>query len=93
MAKPMHGLGSGVFEIALALRGDAFRVVYAVQVAEEIWVIPYIPEEIDAGHQDAATRDRPDKGTSEEIEGDVAMRGEKLKVVRGSGNVFRDLGA
>ena len=39
IAKPMHGLGSGVFEIALAYRGDAFRVVYAVQIADEIWVI------------------------------------------------------
>jgi phage-related protein len=37
VAKPMHGLGSGVFEIALPFRGDAFRVVYAVQFAEEIW--------------------------------------------------------
>ncbi len=39
VAKPMHGLGSGVFEIALPHRGDAFRVVYAVQLAEEIWVV------------------------------------------------------
>lgn len=39
IAKPMHGLGSGLFEIALAFRGDAFRVVYAFQVADEIWVI------------------------------------------------------
>ena len=39
IAKPMHGLGSGVFEIALAFRGDAFRVVYAVQLADHIWVI------------------------------------------------------
>jgi phage-related protein len=38
-AKPMHGMGSGVFEVALALRGDAFRVVYAVQIAEEVWVV------------------------------------------------------
>ena len=35
----MHSLGSGVFEIALAFRGDAFRVVYAVQLADEIWVV------------------------------------------------------
>ena len=35
----MHGLGSGVFEIALAFRGDAFRVVYAVRLADEIWVV------------------------------------------------------
>jgi phage-related protein len=38
-AKPMRGLGSGVFEIALPFRGDAFRVVYAVQLADEIWVL------------------------------------------------------
>jgi len=41
VAKPMLGLGSGVFEIALPHRGDAFRVVYAVQLAEaeDIWVV------------------------------------------------------
>jgi phage-related protein len=39
ITKPMHGLGSGVFEIALTFRGDAFRVVYALQLAEEIWVV------------------------------------------------------
>ena len=39
IAKPMHGLGSGIFEIALAFRGDAFRVVYAVRLADEIWVV------------------------------------------------------
>lgn len=39
IAKPMSGLGSGVFEIALRFRGDAFRVVYAVQSGDEIWVI------------------------------------------------------
>ena len=39
LAKPLHGLGSGVFEIASAFKGDAFRVVYAVQLADEIWVV------------------------------------------------------
>ncbi len=39
VAKPMHGLGSGVFEIALPFQSDAFRVVYAVQLADEIWVV------------------------------------------------------
>ena len=39
IAKPLKGFGSGVFEIALPLRGDAFRVVYAVRIANEIWVI------------------------------------------------------
>jgi phage-related protein len=39
IAKPMHGMGPGLFEIALPFRGDAFRVVYAVQLGEEIWVV------------------------------------------------------
>ncbi len=39
IAKPMHGIGSVVFEIALPLRGDAFRVVYTVELADEIWVV------------------------------------------------------
>jgi phage-related protein len=39
IAKPMRGLGSGVFEVALAFRGDAFRVVYAVRLGDEIWVV------------------------------------------------------
>jgi phage-related protein len=39
IAKPMRGLGSGVFEIALGFRGNAFRVVYTVQLGEEVWVV------------------------------------------------------
>jgi phage-related protein len=39
IAKPLKGLGSGVFEIALPFRGDAFRVIYGVQIADEIWVV------------------------------------------------------
>jgi phage-related protein len=39
IARPMQGLGSGIFEIALAFKGDAFRVVYAVQSGDDIWVV------------------------------------------------------
>src|ERR1017187_9480535 len=39
IAKPLKGLGSGVFEIALPFRGDAFRMIYGVQIADEIWVV------------------------------------------------------
>jgi len=35
----MHGMGSGVFELALRFRGDAYRVVYAVQLREELWIL------------------------------------------------------
>ncbi len=39
VAKPMKGLGSGVYEIALRFRTDAYRTVYAVNIGEEVWVI------------------------------------------------------
>ena len=39
IAKPMKGLGSGVFEVALPYRSDAYRVMYAVQVDEAVWVV------------------------------------------------------
>jgi phage-related protein len=39
LAKPMRGLGSGVFEIALPFKGNALRVVYAAHLADEIWVV------------------------------------------------------
>lgn len=39
IAKPLQGLGSGVMEIALPFAGDAFRVVYAVRLGIDIWVV------------------------------------------------------
>ena len=39
IAKPLKGHGAGVMEIALPYRGNAFRVVYAVQVGAELWVV------------------------------------------------------
>jgi len=39
IAKPMKGLGSGVFEIALPHKGNAFRAVYAVQLDDDLLVI------------------------------------------------------
>ena len=39
IVKPLTGLGSGVFEVALAYRGDAFRVVYGVQIGDDLWIV------------------------------------------------------
>jgi phage-related protein len=39
IAKPMKGFGSGVYEIALKFRTDAYRAVYALQIGEAIWVV------------------------------------------------------
>lgn len=49
IAKPLAGLGSGVMELALRHRGDAYRVVYALQVATEIWVIHAFQKKSKAG--------------------------------------------
>ena len=38
-AKPLLGFGSGVFELALRFSGDAYRVVYAVQLGSDVWVV------------------------------------------------------
>ena len=39
IAKPLKGFGSGVLELALRHRGEAYRVVYAVQIGAAVWVL------------------------------------------------------
>ena len=39
IVKPLKGFESGVFEIALPYRKDAYRAVYAVQLGDAIWVL------------------------------------------------------
>jgi phage-related protein len=39
IAKPLRGLGSGVFEVVLRFRGDAYRAVYAVHLGDAVWVV------------------------------------------------------
>ena len=38
-AKPLKGLGSGVYELVEDHRGDTFRAVYVVQVADAVHVL------------------------------------------------------
>jgi len=38
-AKPLKGFESGVFEIALRHRTDAFRAVYAIRIDADVWVV------------------------------------------------------
>lgn len=37
IAKPLTGFGSGVMELALKHRGDAYQVVYALQIGDDMW--------------------------------------------------------
>jgi phage-related protein len=38
-AKPFKGIGSGVYEIVRRFDTDTYRAVYAVQIADEIYVL------------------------------------------------------
>ena len=39
IAKPLKGLGSGVFEVAVKYRTDAYRTIYGLQLEEQLWVL------------------------------------------------------
>jgi phage-related protein len=38
-AKPFKGVGSGVFEIAIRFNKDAYRVIYAVKIGRNLYVL------------------------------------------------------
>lgn len=38
-AKPMKGFGAGVLEIAQRQGGNAWRLIYALKIGNEIWMI------------------------------------------------------
>jgi phage-related protein len=39
IAKPLKGFGPGILELALKFRSDAYRVVYAVQIDDDVWIL------------------------------------------------------
>ena len=39
IAKPLKGVGTGVLEIAVRFRKEAWRVVYVTQVSSTLWVL------------------------------------------------------
>jgi phage-related protein len=39
IAKPMKGLGTGVFEIRVSYRTDAYRTIYAVKIGDDVYVV------------------------------------------------------
>ena len=69
-----------MFEIVLPFRGDAFRVIYAVQIADEIWVVHAFQKKSPRGRK---MRDRSDQRPLATAEGDVVMKSARLEIVRG----------
>lgn len=39
IAKPLKGLGSGIYEIALEYHSNAYRAIYTVKIGDDIWVV------------------------------------------------------
>jgi phage-related protein len=48
-AKPFKGVGSGVYEIVRRFDSDTYRAVYAVQIAESIYVLHAFQKKSKAG--------------------------------------------
>lgn len=48
-AKPLHGLGAGVMEIAVHDESGAFRAVYTVSIGDSIYVIHAFQKKSKAG--------------------------------------------
>jgi phage-related protein/predicted XRE-type DNA-binding protein len=87
-AKPLRGFGGGgILEIVEDDRGS-FRAVYVVLFKEAVYVLHVFSKEVEKGNRNVAVGCESDQG---EIEvGNAGARKEKW--VRGSENVFVDLG-
>jgi phage-related protein/predicted XRE-type DNA-binding protein len=91
IARPLTGLGSGVMQLALKHRGEAYRLVYALQIDDDIWVVHAFQKKSKSGIG-TPKAEIDDRGTPEAAEREAGMSGEDEDLVRGSGNVFRDPG-
>ena len=63
IAKPLKGLGTGVWELVIKERGDAYRVVYGLQIGDGIWVVHAFQKKSKSGiatpkHEIDLVRDR-----------------------------------
>jgi len=52
-AKPLQGLGPGVLEVVSDHRGDTFRTVYTVRLADRCVRVARVSEEVEARDCDA----------------------------------------
>jgi phage-related protein len=83
IAKSMQGLGSGVFEIPLPFRSDAFRVVYAVQPDDDLWVVHAFQKKSIQGIKTAKHEIDRDQGSFEETQGSYCDEKREVGSVKG----------
>ena len=67
-AKPLHGLGGQVMEIAAYDASGTYRAIYTVSIGESILRDPRLPEEVQGGNRHAEFRDRPDPAAAKTVE-------------------------
>jgi phage-related protein len=63
IAKPLTGLGAGVLELVIKERSDAYRIVYALKLDDDIWVVHAFQKKSTSGiatpkHEIDLVRDR-----------------------------------
>ncbi len=63
IAKPLTGLGASVLELVIKERGDAYRIVYALKLDDDIWVVHAFQKKSTSGiatpkHEIDLVRDR-----------------------------------
>lgn len=48
-AKPLRGIGSGVFEIVTRFDGETYRTVYAIKIGDKVYVLHVFQKKSTAG--------------------------------------------
>ena len=92
IAKSMKGLGPGVVEIVLRYRTDAYRAVYVTEIAGVLWVVHAFQKKSKRGIKTPKFEVDLIAERLKRLRGANAMSEDEFELIRGSGNVFRDLG-
>lgn len=93
-AKPFKGIGSGVFEIAVAYDKNAYRAVYAVQLGRNIYILHAFQKKSRSGiktSQKDADLIRQRYKQAKELANVKKQKRKEIQFENGSGNVFADL--
>ena len=67
-AKPLHGLGGQVMEIAVYDASGTYRAIYTVSIGESILRAPRLPEEVQDRDRDTEVGDGTDPAAAQTVE-------------------------
>lgn len=66
-AKPLHGLGGGVMEIAANDESGTYRAVYTVSIGDSIYVIHAFQKKVEGRERHTEARNGSDKAAAQAI--------------------------